>query len=59
MSAPENNSPRQNFKWPWLVLAAVVLAIVLAVGWVGFAAKKVGQQRDFTPLPAGAPAESR
>ena len=56
MSASENHSPQRNFKWPWFVLAAVLLAIVLAVLWVTVAAKKVAQQRDFTPLPASAPA---
>jgi len=56
MSAPENNSPQRNFKWPWFVLAAVLLGAVLAVLWVAAAAKKVEQQRDFSPIPAAAPA---
>ena len=56
MSASENNSPQRNFKWPWFFLAAVLLAAVLAVLWVTAAAKKVEQQRDFSPLPATAPA---
>lgn len=56
MSAPENNSSKPNYKWPWFVLAAVLLAIVLAVLWMTAAAKKVEQQRDFAPLPASAPA---
>jgi hypothetical protein len=35
----------------------VLLGIVLAVLWVGAAAKKVQQQRDYNaPLPATAPA---
>jgi hypothetical protein len=50
------NAPKQNFKWPWFVLAAVLLGIMLAIVWVAVAAKKVEQQRDFTPLPASAPA---
>ena len=53
------SEPKQIYRWPWLVLAAVVLAIVLAVVWVGFAVKKVEQQRDFTPLPNSAPAGSK
>jgi len=56
MNAPENNSPKPYYQWPWFVLAAVLLAIVLAVLWVTVAAKKVEQQRDFAPLPASAPA---
>jgi len=52
---PNDNSPRRNYKWPWFVLAAVVVFIVLAVVWVGIAAKKVEQERDVTaPVPAGA-----
>jgi len=59
MGEPNGNAPQQKYRWPWLVLAAVLLAIVLAIVWVGIAAKKVEQQRDFTPLPAGAPAGSK
>lgn len=51
-----NETPRR-YKWPWFVLAAVVLFTVLAVFWVALAAKKVEQQRDFSaPLPSSAPA---
>ena len=51
-----NENPRR-YKWPWFVLAAVVLGIVLAVFWVALAAKKVQDQRDFgSPLPSSAPA---
>ena len=53
------SEPKQTYRWPWLVLAAVLLAIVLAVVWVGFAVKKVEQQRDFNPLPNSAPAGSK
>ena len=41
------------------MLAAVLLAIGLAIGWMSSAVKKAEQQRDFTPLPAGAPAGSK
>ena len=51
-----NETPRR-YKWPWFVLAAVALFILLAVFWVALAAKKVEQQRDFgSPLPSTAPA---
>ena len=57
MSEPDEHSPRPKYQWPWFVLAAVLLGIVLAVLWVGAAAKKVEQQRDDnTPLPNSAPA---
>ena len=52
----DSDAPKPKYLWPWLVLAAAVLAIVLAVVWVAFAAKKVEQQRDGdTPLPNSAP----
>jgi len=56
MSAPDENSPKPKYQWPWFVLAAVLLGLALAVLWVGLAAKKVAQQCDFTPLPASTPA---
>jgi F0F1-type ATP synthase assembly protein I len=57
MDAPNGNALKPKYKWPWFVLAAVLLGIVLAVLWVGAAAKKVQQQRDYNaPLPATAPA---
>ena len=50
----DNQNPRR-YKWPWFVLAAVLLGIVLAVVWVSFAVKKVEQERDLNaPVPAGA-----
>ena len=52
----EQEDPNRKYRWPWLVGAAVLLAIVLAVGWVAFAARKVEQQREGrTPLPNSAP----
>jgi hypothetical protein len=58
MSAPDDNSSlKRKYKWPWFVLAFVVLGIVLAVFWVALAARKIEQQRDFNePLPATTPA---
>ena len=55
MSEPGEHPPKPTYQWPWFVLAAVLLGIALAVLWVGLAAKKVEQQRDFTPMPASAP----
>jgi hypothetical protein len=48
--------PKQNHKWPWFVLAAVLLFIVLAVAFVSFKARQIRQERDLdAPLP-GSPA---
>ena len=49
----EDNNPRR-YKWPWFVLAAVLVSIVLAVVWVTFAVKKVERDRSFNPsIPVG------
>ena len=56
MNEPADNLPKPNYKWPWFVLAAFVLAVVLAVVWMGFAIKHEREQRDFSaPLPGSAP----
>jgi nitric oxide reductase large subunit len=52
MSEP-NENPRR-YKWPWFVLAAVLLFLALAVLWVSFAAHREKQERDFNaPIPTG------
>jgi len=49
-----NENPRR-YKWPWFVLAAVVLFIALTIVWMAFAVKRERQERDFTaPVPATA-----
>ena len=55
MNEPDENSPKRKYKWPWVVLAFVILGFALAILFVALAAKKIEQQRDFTPLPASAP----
>ena len=49
---PEAPLPRATYRWPWVALMAVLLAIVLAILWVGNAARKLAAQRDFTPIPS-------
>jgi hypothetical protein len=52
MSEP-NENPRR-YKWPWFVLAAVALGIVLAIVWMSFAVHREKRERDFNaPIPAG------
>jgi bacteriorhodopsin len=56
MNESDEIPPRQNYQWPWFVLAAVVLFVVLAVVFVGFKARQIEQERNFNaPLP-GSPA---
>jgi hypothetical protein len=51
------NEPKENprrYKWPWFVLAAVLLFVVLTVVWVSVAVQKVERERNFNaPVPAG------
>jgi hypothetical protein len=50
----DNKNPR-SYKWPWFVLAAALLFVVLTVVWVSFAVKKVERERNVSaPVPAGA-----
>lgn len=56
MNESGNELPKPTYKWPWFVLAAVVLGVVLAVVWMSYAVKHERDQRDFSaPLPSGAP----
>jgi hypothetical protein len=49
-----NENPRR-YKWPRFVLAAVVLGIILAIIWMGYAVHREKQERDFNaPIPTGA-----
>ncbi len=50
----EPNEKPRHYKWPWFVLAAVLLGIILAVLWMSIAVKREKQERDFNaPIPAG------
>ena len=52
MNEPDENSPKRTYKWPWFVLAAVLLGIVLAIVWMSFAVHREKQERDFNaPIP--------
>jgi hypothetical protein len=55
MSAPNEIPPERRYLWPWLVAAAFVLAVALAVAWLSFAVHREKEERDFSaPLPGGA-----
>ena len=52
----ESDQTPRHYKWPWFVLAAVILFVVLAIVWMSFAVHRERQERDFNaPLPASAP----
>lgn len=55
MNEPDGIPPKQNYKWPWLVAAAVALGIILAIAWMGYAVHREKQESDFNaPIPTGA-----
>lgn len=46
MNELDETPPKRNYKWPWFVLAAVLLFLALAALWVSFAVKNVERERD-------------
>jgi len=51
MADQDENPPR--YRWPWFVLVAVVLGVVLAIAWMSFAVQREKQERDVNaPLPS-------
>jgi len=49
---PGNNAPKPNYKWPWFVMAAVLLGFALAIAWMFYAVQKEKSEREFGPPPA-------
>ena len=48
-----DTGPKTKYRWPWFLLSAVVLAVVLAVIWVGWEVRHVEQETNFSaPLPS-------
>jgi hypothetical protein len=43
-------SPRTGYRWPWLVLTALLLGVVLAILWMSFAVRRTRELRDTNPL---------
>jgi hypothetical protein len=44
------DEPKENprrYKWPWFVLAAILLFVALAVVWMNFAVQREKQEHDF------------
>jgi hypothetical protein len=53
MNEPQEKFPRRKYQWPWYLAAGVLLGIVAAVIWVGYAAHREAQERNFSaPLPS-------
>lgn len=55
MADPQQNpEPRPQYRWPWFVAAAVVLAIVLAVLWMNKEVQRIKRIREANPPPRAA-----
>jgi hypothetical protein len=55
VNEPDEIPPKRKYKWPWFVLAAVVLGLALAILWMSFAVKREKEERDFnSPILTGA-----
>jgi hypothetical protein len=52
MDQKPNVESRPRYRWPWFVLAAVLLAIVLALIWMSDAIRRTREQRDPFTAPA-------
>jgi len=61
MTEPEQFRNRQpRYKWPWFVLAAVLLGILLSVLWVTAAARRTRELRETDPFaPIGEAAKEK
>jgi hypothetical protein len=52
MDEPSSNPPKRRYRWPWVVAAALILWVLLAVVWMLVAVRHVREQRDFSAPPA-------
>ena len=54
MDEPEDIPPKPNYKWPWFLLAAVIIFVALAIVWMSVAVHREEQERGFSaPVPGG------
>jgi Na+/melibiose symporter-like transporter len=44
----DETRPKQRYSWPWFLLAAVLLGIVLAIVWMSHEVERTRRNRDFT-----------
>jgi hypothetical protein len=47
-----NEPPKPTYRWPWFVLAAVILAVVLAAVWMYFEIKKTKRIQELNASPS-------
>jgi hypothetical protein len=46
-------SSRPRYRWPWFVLAGLILGILLAVLWMSVAVRQTRELRESNPMPTG------
>lgn len=51
---PGEDAPKRTYRWPWVLAAAVVLFVALAILWMSFAVREVERERGVNPPPAAA-----
>src|SRR5947207_1555927 len=51
MNEMNDSTGKPVYRWPWFVLGAVILAIVLAVVWMSFAVANTRRLRDPNSIP--------
>src|SRR4051812_22487162 len=49
---PKSDEPRPHYRWPWLVLAAFILAVALAILWMSKEIGRTRRIRDLNSPPA-------
>ncbi len=52
------DSTPPRYRWPWFVLAAVVLGVVLAVVWMTVEVRRIRRQQAVNPWSAPLATES-
>lgn len=51
MDEQNDSSGPPRYKWPWFVLGAVALGIVLAVIWMSVLVHRIREERETNPWP--------
>jgi len=49
MEGTEEKSRR--YRWPWFVLAAFVVFVLLAIAWMSFTVRSIEQERNLSAPP--------
>jgi len=53
MGEQNEDAPKRRYLWPWLVLAAFLLGVALAILWMSFEVRNVERARNVNEPPPG------